>query len=154
MPWIGNWPLLERAIEHIIDHPEHYWQGEWRYVMTDDRDVAGPLDYRLLELGKCGTTRCVAGWIAALDGWEDTPDTLAQVTRPGHDQTWTDQAALMSLGTQRLTPEERGEIHSLLFSGGATWHSILVSIEDFAERDGHTLSAKIQAHMASEGVAS
>jgi hypothetical protein len=55
-----NLPLLQKALDHIEAHPEEWNQGSW------GQTVQG-----------CGTTACLAGHIALLDGW--TP-----VVRPRH----------------------------------------------------------------------
>jgi len=47
-----NWPLLERVIEHIIDHPEEWNQEIW-----------------IRQTPECGTQACVAGWTALFAGY-------------------------------------------------------------------------------------
>lgn len=53
-----NWPLLERVIEHIIDHPEEWNQEVW-----------------IRKTPGCGTQACIAGWAALFAGYHpiDTP---------------------------------------------------------------------------------
>lgn len=45
---VGNWPLLIKTVQHIIDLPEAWNQGTW--------------------VSPCGTHRCVAGWAAEFGG--------------------------------------------------------------------------------------
>lgn len=132
---IPNWPLLTEAIEYIIDHPTEYSQSSWR----------------------CGSTRCVAGWIAQLSGgqWAD------------HDSSWifpngvdledednavdVDKCAIEALGVEYNYQDSDSVseiISDTLFSGNLTWPQVLLGLIGLAEEDGVTLSPKIQAEIA------
>lgn len=93
MTRIGNYDLLFDALEQACAHPDTYDQSTWR------------------RPSPCGTTRCIAGWIAHLDGWVDLAGTRdefywsSRVVRDGVVAHIGD-AALVSL---RLDPEVFGE---------------------------------------------
>lgn len=53
-----NVPLLQKALDYITAHPKEWDQTEWfRRVVRDDGKT-------------CGTTCCLAGTVALLEGWE------------------------------------------------------------------------------------
>lgn len=59
-----NVDLLMQVREKIVNEPEKHKQTDWAMAQSDPR-----------EGGDCGTTYCVAGWTAVLDGkqllWKD-----------------------------------------------------------------------------------
>lgn len=133
---IPNWPLLTQAIEHIIDNPLDYEQGAWR----------------------CGTARCVAGWIAELSGgeWEDA---LSSAIWPkGADKTnednliEVDRCAIEALGVYYdYSSDGDGlcdRLYSTLFHGSLQWQEVLRGVMTLAEEDEVELSPKIQAEIA------
>lgn len=157
---IQNWPALIRVLEHIIANPESWSQTTWR----------------------CGTTRCVAGWIAELAGHEwvaytesrvwslDAPPELIEASQRSitRSQDWgrytlcAEDAALNALGVAPISNldvsdlgddgQERGLVASYLFGGGLTWDAILESVHDLAAHDGYTLPASIRSEMERLGM--
>lgn len=131
---IPNWPLLMEAIEYIIDHPEEYSQSSWR----------------------CGSTRCVAGWIAQLSGgqWADLDSIYIWPKGVVHDEANlvdVDKCAIEALGVEYdyCDSESTSEIISdTLFGGSLSWPQVLRGLEGLAEEDGVTLSPKIRAEIA------
>ena len=156
MIYIRNWPLLEKAIEHIIDDPEHYWQGEWRYTLPESpKGFTRSMEFDMAAAGKCGTTRCVAGWVAHLAGYTDCayPQDRVYVMPPG--STTTDdgvtivRAALAALGAHEsvFSFEMVSDTNHLLFDGHLTWREILGNLRVMADNDGYELSDKIRREM-------
>lgn len=124
---IQNWPLLMLAIEFIAAHPEKYDQGNWR----------------------CGSTRCVAGWIAELSGAEwQWPDHGDYVWPRGADREDEDNlisaemCAFAELGLEEYG-EDMDDISSMLFNGSLSWRQVLRNVEKLAIGDGVTLTPKI-----------
>lgn len=131
---IGNWPLLLLVIEHVIRHPEEYDQSTWR------------------GRGTCGTTRCIAGWIAFWGGWADVEcaSGVAAVSHLTHGITSTEQAALAALELDPdLDPED---VASRLFNGDRTFEDVLAAVWDFARADGVTPTPLIMAELTRQGI--
>lgn len=135
---IPNWPLLTTAIEHIIDNPRDYEQGAWR----------------------CGTARCVAGWIAELSGGEWEGTLIAAIWPKGADKTddsqlvEVDRCAIEALGVYYdYSSDGDGtcdRLYSLLFHGSLQWCEVLAGVKTLAAEDGVELSPKIQAEIAAQ----
>lgn len=131
---IPNWPLLTEAIEYIIDHPTEYFQGAWR----------------------CGSTRCVAGWIAQLSGgqWADGDSSWIwpkDAVQDEYNLVDVDKCAIEALGVEYsyCDSDSVSEIISdTLFRGSLSWPQVLRGLIGLAEEDEVTLSPKIQAEIA------
>lgn len=154
MNYIGNWPLLERAIEQIIDHPEHYWQGEYVvHLPGDPHDFTRSLEFEMADAGKCGTTRCVAGWVAHLAGYTDPPAVRGkqiQVISPDGCIDFVPMAAMAAL---RLGGGYASSIvESNLFYGNLSWRQVLNNARYLAHHDGYELSVKILHEMETQGL--
>jgi hypothetical protein len=166
---IGDWAPLEQALETIIDQPQHYWQADWVTELPIEVPVADLDEFyqvtgldedevdidieNAAERGKCGTTRCVAGWVAYQQGYEtyigggmavhpDRPETFEYIV----------DVALRSLQPKDLTniypyPDGESLIRHKLFGGYQSWPEILAAVAIWARADGHTLSAKITAEI-------
>lgn len=68
-----NVPLLQKALDHIEQHPEEWRQGVWGMATS---------------LNSCGTVACLAGHISLLDGWTPVYDEDGSTTAPdrfGHE---------------------------------------------------------------------
>lgn len=143
---ITNWPLLFRAVHHIITHPDEYDQTLWRAQST------------------CNSTRCVAGWVAHFAHYQDVPDTtcLVVATHAGEhaametyryeDIRWvlsTEDAALNALG---VNPQQRERV-AALFSGHYSWEDVLEVLAALAEEDRVVLPDIIAQEMDHYGVA-
>lgn len=130
---IGNWPLLLLALEHVIRHPEEYDQSTWR------------------GQGSCGTTRCIAGWVAFWSGWADVQCTASTaVEHPRHGMMTTEAAALNALELDPdLDPED---VASALFNGDRTFEDVLQAVWDFARADGVTPTPLIMAELVRHGI--
>jgi hypothetical protein len=91
---IKNVPLLRKGLEHITVHQDEWDQDEW-----------------------CGTSRCLAGHIVTLDGWDQEMDFYGsytnQVTRDGF-RMHAYQATAISLG---VAPEDDLQLNELWFAG-------------------------------------
>lgn len=151
---IGNWPLVMLVLEHVIKHPAEYSQSTW---------------------GKrtgCGTTRCIAGWLAHFAGYRDhteqfPSDLIFAVEDAKGNEVSIERAALRSM---ELDPEVYGRIPltrdgedddlweeaealaSTLFSGSMPFSLILDTFYDLAQRDGVTLTPVITDALRAEGV--
>jgi hypothetical protein len=158
---IGNWPLLIQTVEHIIFNPNTYDQTVWSRWSRQR-----------------GTSRCLAGWLAHLDGWRE----IVSNDVPG-DTTWafrvTKQgvfldipaAALLALDVDparygyvldqvdqfgdwdedRACPE-LVDLASLLFGGAYGFADVLDTVSWLAYKDGVTLSPVIVSTMFENGV--
>lgn len=127
--WIADWPTFEAALLHITDHPEQYSQAVW------------------FARDECGTTRCVAGWVAHFGGWEiDHEDRF--VWR-GDMRTTISNAAM-----EVLTGTIYGElgdsnvyVNDTLFDAGLSWDAILCNVSTMAAHDGHELHARLRSQL-------
>lgn len=107
-----NVPLLQKALDHIEQHPEEWRQGSWGMATS---------------LNSCGTAACLAGHIVLIDGWTPIYDEEGSPTpsdRFGHE--WeavnkdgriepVSEAAREALGVESVHVE--GLPHSYLFAG-------------------------------------
>jgi hypothetical protein len=99
-----NLPLLQKALDHIEAHPEEWDQESW------GRQTA------------CGTTACLAGHIALMDGWTPVRYGLqfgdwVHVEKNGVRQTAGD-AAEESLGVPDVSVyDSNNEYVGYLWSG-------------------------------------
>jgi hypothetical protein len=97
-----NLPLLRKVLDQIDNDPAHWDQNWWeagpssrkRKIWTEIKDKLGRLFRRQVNYdtayGKCGTTRCIGGWVQFwAEGKVDPDETYA--------------VAMHELG---LTPEE------------------------------------------------
>jgi hypothetical protein len=145
---IGNWPLLLLALEHAEKHPDEYNQSSWRGSYEG-----------------CGTTRCVAGWIAKFAGYTDISHDTVQVCVPGGDESdysdwrYVDEAALTALELDLVDEDEprncrtlREELEDNLFDGSLSWSDVLTTVADLARADGVTPTPVLLAAMRREGV--
>ena len=156
---IGNWPLVMLVLEHVIKHPDEYYQGNWG------------------QRRECGTTRCIAGWLAFFAGYRDYEERwptklILRVTDP-LAPTRPLSVERAALDAMELTPETYGvipltepdddedehdlweeaeELASELFSGGMAFSSILETFYELAQRDGVTFTPLIQAELMNQGV--
>lgn len=128
---IGNWPLLLLVIEHVIKHPDEYDQVSYRN-----------------RYASCGTTRCIAGWLAYFAGWRDT-DENPRDSQFGYFTVENRQGRIVSieraaLEALELDPEqfsgeyEHEDFAALLFSGELTFSEVLEVVRDLAKADGVT----------------
>lgn len=137
---IGNWPLMMLAIEHVIRHPEEYDQSTWR------------------GRGACGTTRCIAGWIAYWAGWADIAGAESETAYAGvhhlvHGYESVEAAALKSLEMDpELPPELVEEFCSRMFNGDLPFEAVLENLLDYARADGVTLTPVIMAELTRHGI--
>lgn len=159
MKFIGNWPLLEKAIEHIIDDPSHYWQGQWRYTLPESpKGFTRSMEFDMADAGKCGTTRCVAGWVAYLAGYTDCADPSDRVyvmppgSTPADDGVPIVRAALTALGVDADSDVAARNLRHRLFAGRLPWGEILDNLLYMADHDGYELSDKIRREMEVQGV--
>lgn len=130
---IGNWPLLMMAIEHIIQYPETYNQTDWR----------------------CGTQRCLAGWIAQLSGgvWEgETGDSIWAYGVP-HLPEFLGGSEDIAIQALRLDPSVYlDDFSRSLFEGDLDWESVLWSVLEYANEDGVTLTPMITTELTERGL--
>lgn len=133
---INNWPTMWAALTHIITHPEDHDQTTWR--------------------NECGTTRCVAGWIAYMAGYRDVDPAhddgatrLHLVNPPVGEETDVEEAALTVLGVDHSYLEY---VSSMLFNGDLSLTDILVSVRILARSDGVTPPQVVIDKMLSIGV--
>jgi|SRR5690606_8512304 len=148
MTYIQNWPLMWRVLRHVVDHPDEYDQTRW-WSHTP-----------------CGTTRCVAGWLAHLAKYSDFPGDSWHVVRPGlvvpvgDDEALdalyddgavsVDEAALDALGVEDWS--RRNLVDISLFSGTLSWNDVLQNVVAFAEADGVTPPLRVLDILTDEGV--
>jgi hypothetical protein len=129
---IQNWPLLMLAIEFIIENPDKYDQSSWR----------------------CGSQRCVAGWVAELSGakWEgDYGDLVWPKGADTEDEdalVLAETCAISALRVSTMDEDTADEIGNLLFLGTLTWRDVLRNLEILARGDGIELTPKILAEIA------
>lgn len=130
---IPNWPLLIETIEFIIDHPDKYDQSQWR----------------------CGSTRCVAGWIAELSGGVWQGEAGPYIFPAGVDLEDEDNAmdaelvALQALGIMSYEQDnDVNEVANALFLGALSWREVLDNLADMADEDGIPLTPKILDELA------
>lgn len=88
---IKNVPLLKKALEHVTEHPEEHDQESWFSRKWTKGDW-------------CGTTACLAGTIAWMEGWtpifpKGNSRTTSECQR-GDKQEQVDLVALHALGAQ------------------------------------------------------
>lgn len=98
-----NVPLLQKALDHIEQHPEEWRQAVWGMATS---------------LNSCGTVACLAGHIALMDGWTPTYDERVGdewfgVKRDGHI-TSVSHAAGRALGVDPVVGND------YLFAGNNT----------------------------------
>lgn len=130
---VPNWPLLIEAIEFIIDHPDQYDQTQWR----------------------CGSTRCVAGWIAELSGGTWQGEAGPYIFPAGadlHDEDAAYEAELVALQALGIPSYEQdndvNEVANELFLGALSWRQVLENLLDLADEDGIELTPKILGDFA------
>lgn len=144
-PYITNWPLLFEAVEYIATHPDEYDQLTWRTINA------------------CDTTRCVAGWVAHLAGYQDigTVGSMVLAREPDEFDAWVchiadgtrmevldiGDAALNALG---VNPPDRYDspVFTELFNGDASWRRVLEVLAELAQHDGVEIPEAVAAEMA------
>jgi hypothetical protein len=116
-----NVDLLMQVREKVLTEPEAHQQNWWARAGTDPRKGDG-----------CGTTYCVAGWAAVLDGqalsWQYGEDSLAfawQAFDLADGRTIMDYAQ----GALGLSPHEA----KVLFRGGNSQDSVLAALDSLIE---------------------
>lgn len=140
---IGNWYLLEKVLDWVILHPEKYDQTQW----------------------SCGTTRCIAGWIADMAGYQfiSAQSVIPNYVTIKHDDDgyMTDDAwdyaeevetvalNLLRIDHTRIDPDE---IASMLFAGPLTWRDVLQGVWVLAQADDRFLPETIINEMRRVGV--
>lgn len=85
-----NYEELRRVWKHIETNPRQHDQGAWYSVPSTYFQVTGTrsglpytneITYQLTEPEwQCGTTACLAGWTAILNGWRPIEPNAAFVT--------------------------------------------------------------------------
>lgn len=71
-----NFEQLDRAIDYAIDHPDEFYMGSW---VSNFPEPAKGTDGRM----HCGTTACLAGTVAVLNGFRTTLEFSTELMTSG-----------------------------------------------------------------------
>ena len=104
-PPVPNLPLLRKVLDVIDADPAH-WDQLWWEASADQRHERNGALYDA-RYGKCGTTRCVAGWVQWFEQGEVTDDSTSEVARTALGLTWAEARALFWETADASAPHEQ-----------------------------------------------